>query len=92
MTEAIITKASALDDTHLELDKALPEGFGRRMLVRVTPVPTEPGHLLRELEAAYLTMSEQERQAEVALAEEGLRAQPDLAKAFSKETEWPWWE
>jgi hypothetical protein len=49
-------------------------------------------HFLHELKAAYLTMSEQERQAEVALAEEGLRAQPDMAEAFPGEAEWPWWE
>jgi hypothetical protein len=42
--------------------------------------------------AAYLTMSEQERQTEVALAEEGLWAQPELAIAFPEEDEWPWWE
>ncbi len=42
--------------------------------------------------AAYLTMSERERQAEGALAEEELWAQPDPAEAFPEEAEWPWRE
>lgn len=85
-------EATALDSTHLELKRPLPESWGQRLLVRIIPVPAEPGHLLRELRAAYLTMSEQERQAEIALADEGLWAQPDLAEAFPEEAEWPWWE
>ena len=47
---------------------------------------------LRELRVAYLTMSEQERMAEIALAEEGLRGQPSPDEAFPGEEEWPWWE
>ncbi len=81
-----------MDRTHLVLTRPLPESWEQRLLVRITPVHAASEHLLRELRAAYLTMSEQERQAEVALTEEGLRAQPDLAKAFPEETEWPWWE
>ena len=49
-------------------------------------------YFLRELKAAYLAMSEQERQVEVALAKEGLWAQPELAVAFPEKAEWPWWE
>ena len=89
--EEIVMEATALDETHLELIRPLPERLGQRLLVRITSV-VESGHLLGELKAAYVTMPERERQAEVALAEEGLRAQPDLTKAFSEEVEWPWWE
>ena len=81
-----------MDSTHLVLTRSLPESWGQRLLVRIVPMPAEPGHLLRELEAAYLAMSEQERQAEVILAEEGLWAQSDLAEAFPEEAEWSWWE
>ncbi len=88
----IVTEATVLDSTHLALRRSLPENWGQCLIVRITPVLTEPEHLLRELRAAYLTMSEQERQTEVSLAEEGLAAQPDLAEAFSEKAEWPWWE
>lgn len=51
--------------------------------------PAEQGQALRELRAAYLTMSEQERQAEIAHAEEGLRGQISPDEAFPDEEEWP---
>lgn len=88
----IVTEAMVLDHTHLALLRPLPEHWGRRLLVRIAPMPEESKHLLRELQAAYLTMSEQERQAEIAMAEEGLQAQQDLTEAFPGEIEWPWWE
>ena len=88
----VVTEATILDSTHLALRRSLPEGWGRRVFIRITPLPPEPDSLMRELRAAYLAMSEQERQAEIALAEEGLWAQPDLAKALPEEAEWPWWE
>ncbi len=78
----VVTEATILDSTHLALRRSLPESWGRRLFIRITPVPPESDHLLRELRAAYLAISEQERQAEVALAEEGMWAQPDLAEAF----------
>ena len=87
----IVTEVTILDSTHLRLKQSLPEHWGKRLLVRIAPVPTKTGHL-RELEAAYLTMSEQERQTEIALAEEGLQVQPDLSEFFPEEIEWPWWE
>ncbi len=88
----IVTEATILNSTHLVLKQPLPENWGQRLLVRIAPMPAKTEHLLRELEAAYLTASEPERQTEVALAEEGLRGQPNLAEAFPEETEWPWWE
>ena len=51
MTEEMITEASILDSTHLELDEALPEGFGQRLRVRITrPVQDRT---LRERQVAY---------------------------------------
>jgi hypothetical protein len=88
----IVTEATVIDGTHLVLKHALPEDWGQRILVCVMPIPVEPGHLLHELKKAYLTMSEQEHQAEVALAEEGLQTQPDMVDAFPGEAKWPWWE
>ena len=88
----IVTEAVILDSTHLALRHSLPESWGQRLFVRITPIPPTSDHHLRELKAAYLTMSEQERQTEVALAEEGLWSQPELAIAFPEEDEWPWWE
>lgn len=78
----IMTEATVLDSTHLMLDHSLPESWGQRLLVRITPVSDKPEHLLHEPRAAYLTTSKQERRAEVALAEEGLLTQPDPSKAF----------
>jgi hypothetical protein len=87
----IVTEATSLNSTHLLLKQSLPKHWGKRLLVRIAPIPAETEHL-RELEAAYLTMSEQERQTEVAIAEEGLQAQPDLSEIFPEEIECPWWE
>ncbi|HFD39421.1 MAG TPA: type II toxin-antitoxin system Phd/YefM family antitoxin [Anaerolineae bacterium] len=50
------------------------------------------GRALRELRAAYLTMSETARQAEIAFAEEGLQGQLAPDEAFPGEEQWPWWE
>jgi len=52
----------------------------------------EQERLARELQAAYLTASEEERREEVALAEEGLYGQLSPTEAFPGEDEWPWWE
>ena len=46
----------------------------------------------RELAMVYATMSEGERQAEIAWAEEGLRGSPRPDDAFPGEDNWPWWE
>jgi hypothetical protein len=90
--DEIITRATVLDSTHLVLKRSLPERWGQQLLVRIAPMPADSGHLLRELRAAYLTMTEQERQTGVAMAEEGMQAQPNLTEAFPEEAEWPWWE
>ena len=53
MNEEMITGASVLDDTHVELDKALPEGFGQRLRVHITSLRPAQDHTLRERQAAY---------------------------------------
>ena len=63
-----------------------------RLPARQWDYPAEQGQALRELRAAYLTMSEQDRQGEIALAEEGLRGQLSLDEASPAEEEYPWWE
>jgi hypothetical protein len=87
-----VIEAVVLDATHLELKTPLPEVTGRRLLVHVVSPGEEQELLARELQAAYLTMSEEEQQAEVALAEEGLYGQLSPAEAFPEEDKWQWWE
>jgi hypothetical protein len=85
-------EAVVLDTTHLELQTPLPEVVGQRLFIHIVPFREEQERLVRELQAAYLTMSEEERQAEVALAEEGLYGQLSPIEAFPGEDKWPWWE
>ncbi len=84
-------EAVVLDATHLKLKTPLPEVAGQRLFIHIVPFREEQERV-RELQAAYLTMSEEERQAEVALAEEGLYGQLSPIEAFPGEDEWPWWE
>ncbi len=95
MTKEIAPKtleAVVLDATHLELKTPLPEAPGQRLLIQIVSPSEEQEHSLSKLKAAYLAMSEQEREAEVAMAEEGLYGQPDLAETFPEEDGGPWWE
>ena len=85
-------EAVVLDATHLELKVPLSNIAGQRLLVHIIPLERESSHLLYELEVAYLTMSEQERRTEIALAEEGLHGELTPTEAFPGEEEWPWWE
>ncbi len=85
-------EAVVLDTTHLELQTPLPEVAGQRLFIHIVPFGEEQERLVRELQAAYLTMSEAERREEVALAEEGLYGQLSPTEAFPREDEWPWWE
>ena len=85
-------EAVVLDATHLQLKMPLTEAAGQRLLIHVVPFREEQERLVRELQAAYLAMSEEEREAEVTLAEEGLYGQLSPSEAFPGEDEWPWWE
>ena len=53
MTEEMITDASVLDGTHLELDEALPEDFGQRLTVHITSLRPVQDRTLRERQTAY---------------------------------------
>ncbi len=37
----VVTEATALDRTHLELDRGLPEGMGQRLRVYITPLAAQ---------------------------------------------------
>ncbi len=55
MNKELITGASVLDGTRLELDQAVPQDFGQRLQVRVSPLRSTQGHTLHELQAVYQT-------------------------------------
>ncbi|MBU0704020.1 MAG: hypothetical protein KKC18_09185 [Chloroflexi bacterium] len=67
MTEELITGALALDDTHLELDKALPEDFGQRVKVHIIPLHPAQNHVLREPQATYRVETASEIRTQVVL-------------------------
>jgi len=63
----MITGASVLDNTHLELDEALPESFGERLRVRITSLRSVQDRTLRERQATYQTEIPTVSRARVAL-------------------------
>jgi len=67
VTEELITSASALDDTHLELDEALPEGFGQRLRVHITSLRLAQDYTLGERQATYQVEAASEIRAQVML-------------------------
>lgn len=68
MTQEMVTEATVLDSTHLELDQALPDGFGRRLLVHITSLPSVQEHILRERQATYQTEVSTTSQVQVVLS------------------------
>lgn len=64
-------EAIALDEQHLELTEPLPQNIGKRFFIRILSPIVEHSHQLKQLEKAYLTMSEEEKNREVDLAEGG---------------------
>ena len=85
-------EAIALDDQHLELTEPLPQNIGKRFFIRIMSPIAEHSHRLKQLEEAYLTMSEEDKKKEVDIAEEGLQLQSDLNDQFPDEEEDQWWE
>ena len=85
-------EAIALDDQHLELKEPLPQNIGKRFLIKILSPIVEHSDQLKQLEEAYLTMSEEERNRELDLAEEGLQLQSDLNEQFPDEEDELWWE
>lgn len=53
MPESFTTGAFALNSTHLELDKALPEDLGQRLRVHITSSKSAQNYTLRERQVAY---------------------------------------
>jgi hypothetical protein len=78
--------------THLELKTPVSARPGQRVFVTVTSQDAEPGARLTELRAAYAAMTEEEKQAEVLWAEEGLQGQPSPGIEFPDEGDTSWWD
>lgn len=87
-----VIEATVVSPTHLELKTPVPAKPGQRVLVTITAPDAQPGEKLAELRAAYLAMTDEDRQAEMAWAEEGLQGQPPPAVEFPDEGDAPWWE
>jgi hypothetical protein len=85
-------EATVVSPTHLELKTPLPAKPGQRVLVTITAPDAQPDEKLAELRAAYLAMTDEDRQAEMTWAEEGVQGQPPPAVEFRDEGETPWWE
>jgi hypothetical protein len=62
----------------------------RALANNISPTDAQSGDRLAELRAAYMTMTEAERKAEVAWAEEGLQGQPPPGVEFPDESDAPW--
>jgi len=60
--EAVEVEGIMLDDTHIELDRSLPEMTGRRLLVHLTPLEEE-GHRVQEARAPYSVAGEERDRA-----------------------------
>ena len=54
MAEEIVSQASVLDNTHLELDDALPENIERRLEVHIRPAQPERENTLHEERVALV--------------------------------------
>ena len=87
-----VIEATVVSPTHLELKTPVPAKPGQRVLVTITTPDTQPGEKLAELQAMYLAMTDEDRQEEMAWAEEGLQGQPPPAVEFPNEGDAPWWE
>jgi len=66
MTKRVTTEATALDDTHLELDEALPNDFGRRLRVCVASLDPALGCTLHEQRGTYQTTHQVAHQVKIA--------------------------
>jgi hypothetical protein len=87
-----VIEATVVSPTHLELETPVPAEPGQRVLVTITAPDSQPGEKLAELRAAYLAMTDEDRQAEMTWAEEGLQGQPPPAVEFSDDGDTSWWE
>jgi hypothetical protein len=67
VTEEMTTGASVLDRFHLELDEALPEEFGPRLSVHITPSYLVEDRIVGEQQIAYQVEAAPETQVRVVL-------------------------
>lgn len=67
MAEEITAEASATNQAHLELRKPLPEDFGDRVMVRITPLRSEQADSLGERAAPYKVEPPSEKRTGVRL-------------------------
>jgi len=88
----MLVEAVVIDATHLELKKPLSGKVGKRYIISIFDPESERKEALKQLEAAYLSMTDEQRQLEIDLAEEGLRGQPDFLEQFVNEEEENWWQ
>ena len=88
----ISVEAIMIDATHLELKTPLPESIGKQYFVHIIDPAEEWNKAIRQLKAAYLSMTDEEKAREIDLAEEGLQGQPEFLNQFSNEEEERWWE
>ena len=87
-----IIEATVVSPTHLELKTPVSAKPGQRVFITIASQDAELGARLTELRAAYAAMTEEEQQAEVLWAEEGLQGQPPPSVEFPDEGDTPWWE
>jgi len=87
-----VIEATVISPTHLELKTPVPVKTGQRVFVTITAPDAQLGEKLAELQAAYLAMTDEERQAEMTWAEEGLQGQLPPTIEFPDEGDTPWWE
>ncbi len=80
-----LVEAIMIDATHLELKKPLSGKTGKRYIIQIFDPEAERKEALKQLEAAYLSMTDEQRQLEIDLAEEGLQGQPDFLEQFVNE-------
>lgn len=87
-----VIEAIVISPTHLQLKTPVSEEPGQRVFVTISAPDAQPGERLAELRAAYLAMTDENRQAEITWAEEGLQGQPPAAIEFPYEDDSSWWE
>lgn len=91
MSEPIqIIEAVAVDERHIELKEPLSERAGKNFKIAVLSDDDERKATFEELKQAYLAMTDEEIAFEVNLAEEGLRAAPEIHESNGESERW--WE
>jgi hypothetical protein len=87
-----VIEATVVSPTHLELKIPVSAEPGQRVYVTIVSPGERLDARLAKLRTAYLAMTDAERGAEVAWAEEGLCGQLPPQVEFPDESDAPWWE